>query len=217
MTALAPSTRPDWRVALLLYRDDGPLARALGRLSPRRIPAPLPVVAAALPLIVLLLASGDDAPRGAVAGAAAWAVLFGGLSRGCSHEGRLAWLVPPLLRALEYGSIIGIAAVAAQSAPAGAFALLAAVAFRHYDTVYRLRHRGTTTPPWVTAVSGGWDGRLLATAALMLAGALPAAFYVAGALLAIVLVGESVAGWVEFARSGRRVVDDDEEDEDEGQ
>ena len=54
---------------------------------------------------------------------------------------------------------------------------------------------------------------MLVVLALMLVGALPAALYVLGALLGVMLVGESVAGWVQFARSGRRFVDEDEEGE----
>jgi hypothetical protein len=213
MTAVA--TRPDWRIALLLYRDDGPLAHLLGRLGSRRVPAPLPLVLAALPLLVLIALDGEAAPHGAVAATVAWAVLLAGVSRGCSHEGRLAWLVPPLLRALEYGGIVGITATASRTAPAGAFALLAAVAFRHYDLVYRLRQRGATAPRWVALAAGGWDGRMLLALALTLLGWLPAGFYVAGGLLAILLVGESVAGWVQFARSGRRFVDEDDEEDEE--
>ena len=43
-----------------------------------------------------------------------------------------------------------------------AFALLCALAFRHYDLVYRLRHRGVAPPRWLDRAGGGWDGRLLA-------------------------------------------------------
>jgi hypothetical protein len=44
--------------ALALYRDDGPLARALGRAG---VPALAGVVAALLPLAVALAADGSDA------------------------------------------------------------------------------------------------------------------------------------------------------------
>ena len=214
MTALASTRRPDWRSSLFVYRDDGPLARALGPVAPARLPAPLPLLLAPLPLLALLVGHGDDASHGAVAAAVAWAVLAGGLSRGCSHSGRLAWLVPPLLRALEYGSIVAIAAVSSETAPGGAYALLAAIAFHHYDLVYRLRYRGDSPPTWVSTAGGGWDGRLAVAGLLLAAGALPAGFYLAAALLGAVLVSESAAGWVAFVRSGGRVIDD-EDDEDE--
>jgi Family of unknown function (DUF5941) len=213
MTALA-LTRPDWSRALVLYRDDGLLARALARLGSRRVPALVPLLAAAIPMTVLLCADGDEAPRGLVAGAVAWAVLFGGVSRGCSHEFPLAWLVPPVMRGLEYGAMFGIAAATSPDTPDAAYALIAVVAFRHYDLVYRLKQRGEVPPAWVNRASGGWDGRLVVACLLMLAGLLPAAMYALAGVLAVLLIGESVHGWVQFARAGHRVTDvEDEEDE----
>jgi hypothetical protein len=210
-----PTQRADWRTALLLYRDDGPLARALGRLAPAGLPAPLPLLLAPLPLLAVMIVGGDDASKGAVAAAVAFAVLAGGISRGGSHGGRLAWLVPPQVRLTEYGSIIAIAAVSSEHAAGGAYALIAALAFRHYDLVYRLRQRGDTPPDWVGLVGLGWDGRLVVAALLLLLGALPAGFFVLAVVFGGVFVGEAVAGWAAFARAGGRVVaEDDEEDED---
>ncbi len=213
MTAIA-LRRPDWSRALVLYRDDGPLARVLARLGSRRVPALAPLLAAAAPMAVLLCADGDEAPRGLVAAAVAWAVLAGGVSRGCSHDFSLAWLVPPAMRALEYGSVFGIAAATSPDTPEAAYALVAVVAFRHYDLVYRLKQRGEVPPAWVNRASGGWDGRLVVACLLMLAGLLPAAMFALAGLLAVLLVGESVHGWVQFARSGHRVTEvEDGEDE----
>ena len=210
-----PTQRPDWRTALFVYRDDGPLARALGRPVRSRVAAELLVLLAPLPLLVLMIVRGDDASNAALAATIAWAVLAGGLSRGGDHTGRLVWLVPPLLRALEYGAIIAVAAASSEHGPAGAYALIAALAFRHYDLVYRLRQRGETPPAWVGRVSLGWDGRLVAVAVLLLAGALPAGCYVLAVVFGAVFVSETAAGWAAFARSGRRLVDEeDEEDED---
>jgi uncharacterized protein DUF5941 len=212
MTAVA-LRRPDWSRALVLYRDDGLLARALARVGSARVPALVPLLAAAVPMAVLLCADGDEAPRGLVAAAVAWAVLAGGVSRGCSHDFRLAWLVPPVMRALEYGSMFGIAAATSPDTPGAAYALVAAVAFRHYDLVYRLKQRGEVPPAWVNRASGGWDGRLVVACLLMLAGLLPAAMFALAGGLAVLLVGESVHGWVRFARAGHRVTEvEDEED-----
>jgi hypothetical protein len=210
-----PTQRPDWRTALYVYRDDGPLARALGRLLHSRVPAELPLLLAPLPLLVLMIARGDDASDAALAATIAWAVLAGGISRGGDHGGRLVWLVPPLLRALEYGAIIAIAAVSSEHAPGGAYALIAALAFRHYDLVYRLRQRGETPPAWVSAFGLGWDGRLVLVTVLLLAGALPAGLYVAAAVFGVVFVAECAAGWAGFARSGRRLVDEEDEEDEE--
>jgi Family of unknown function (DUF5941) len=188
--------------ALALYRDDGPLARALGRAG---LPALAGVLAAAVPLAVALAAGGSHA---ALAACAAWAVLAAGATAP-EPAGRLAWLVPPGLRAVEYAGLLGLVA-AAGSAAAG-FALLAAIAFRHYDLYYRRRLHGAAPPRWVGLAGGGWDGRLLVAAALLLAGAPRGVFFALAAALAAIFVGEAAAGWIGFARAGHRV--DDLEDQ----
>ena len=67
-------------------------------------------------------------------------------------------------------------------------------------------------PAWVTAAGLGWDGRLLLGVVLLVAGALPAGFYVLAVLLAALFVTETVAEWRRF-RLGQAPVYDDEEDE----
>ena len=98
---------------------------------------------------------------------------------------------------------------------AASFALLAAVAFRHYDSVYRIRHQGAAPAAWVRDIGGGWDGRLLVAYVLLVSGAVTVGFYVAAGLLAAVSVAESVASWVSFSRAERPAMYADEEDEDE--
>jgi hypothetical protein len=117
--------------------------------------------------------------------------------------GRLAWLVPPLLRALEYGWLIALTALVEPDAMPICFALLAVLAFHHYDVVYRLRAQGQAPPDWVRAAGGGWEGRVLVATVLALAGgdALRAGMLVAAIALAGVFVGGSVAGWIRFART----------------
>jgi hypothetical protein len=169
---------------LVRYRDDGPLARALGRLG-----APLPplalIVAGAAPLA---LALATDLGRPLRAAVVAWLVVVAGLSGGRVGEGRLRWAVVPALRAAEYGAVLWLAQRAAADA---AFVLLFAVALRHYDLVYR---RGAL-PAWLAAL--GWEVRLLGTAVLLLAGALRPGLFVAGALLAIATAITSAASWRE--------------------
>jgi Family of unknown function (DUF5941) len=205
--------------ALTRYRDDGPIARAIGytagRLAGRRTPGfvePALVVAAAVPLFAVV-AFGGDGVSDAVAGAAvAWAVLCGGASTGLMADSRLRWTVLPLLRLTEYAAFLWTAALAGSSSRPAAFALLAAVAFRQYDLVYRMRLRGTAPAPWVNALSLGWDGRLIGAWLLLVAGALPAGFYVAAAVFGVAFVAEAVSGWV---ASGRPIAyeEDDEDDE----
>jgi hypothetical protein len=191
------------------YRDDGPLARAIGIRLPL---APVALVAAgALPLGVAIALTGDGASNGLIAAAIAWLVLLGGLSTGTPHRDRLRWLVPPLLRLAEYSALVWIAVNAGRSSAPAAFALLCALAFRHYDLVYRLRHQGAPAPDWLGLLAGGWDGRLILGWVLLAAGALPAGFFAEAGLLGAVLVTESAAGWARFA--GASSYDDDQEDE----
>jgi len=217
MSAVAAAkVRPteDRAGVLEIYRDDGPLGTAIGRALGRRIPLPAIalLVVAGLPLLVAIVLEGDGASHGLVAGVIAWAVLLGGLASGRRLTDRLRWTVPPALRAIEYAGLLWIGAVAGEDALPATFALLCAITYHHYETVYGLRHRGVTPPSWVNAVAGGWDGRLLVGAVLLLAGALPAAFWILAAALAALFVTETVAEWRRF-HAGEQPVYDDEEDE----
>ena len=89
-------------------------------------------------------------------------MLIGGLASGRRLTDRLRWTVPPALRAIEYAGLLWIGAVAGEDALPATFALLCAITYHHYETVYGLRHRGVAPPSWVNAVAGGWDGRLVA-------------------------------------------------------
>jgi hypothetical protein len=215
-TAAAGHAATERPSTLAVFRDDGPLARALGRALPRgggTLAVPLLLVAI-VPLIVAMVVGGGGTARGVAAGVLAWLILWGGASSGASLTGPLNWAVPPLVRGAEYAALIWIATMDARaSAEPAAFALLCALAFRHYDLVYRLRHRGATPEPWVDAVALGWEGRLILAFVLLVAGALPAAWYVWAFLLGTVFVGEAVYGWVAHGRVQRTVDYEDEEDE----
>jgi Family of unknown function (DUF5941) len=213
----ATATRPpqtEQPSALLVYRDDGPLATALGALG-RAIPLPplVLVAVAVLPLLVAIALEGDDASDGLAVAVTVWAVLLGGASSGRPHTDRVRWMVPALLRAAEYGGLIWFAALAGAADEGAAFALLGAIAFRQYDLVYRLRHMARTPPAWLNRLSGGWDGRLILMCVLLIAGALPTAYYIVAALLGAVFVAESVQAWTTFSRAQRPVMYEDEEDE----
>ena len=155
---------------------------------------------------------GDGASHELVAVVIAWVVLVGGLASGRRLTDRLRWTVPPALRAIEYAGLLWIGAVAGGAAEPATFALLCAITYHHYDTVYGLRHRGVTPPEWVNAVAGGWDGRLVVARGP--AGRRRAAGRVLGpaALLAVLFVCETVAEWRRF-HAGEQPVYDDEEDE----
>jgi Family of unknown function (DUF5941) len=247
-TAAPPRTEPTG--ALGVYRDDGPIARAIGRAvarvahdssrptglaaahdssRPIGLAAALDssrpatgaaevalVVAAAVPLLALVAFGGDDVSDLVAGAAIAWAVVCAGASTSVVPGSRLRWALLPVLRLTEYAGLLWLAALAGPSSYPAVFALLAAVAFRHYDLVYRMRLRGIAPAPWVNAVSLGWDGRLIGGYLLLVAGALPAGFFAAAAVLGLVFVAEAVVGWVAFGRRAQRPAeyeDGDEEDE----
>jgi len=195
------------------YRDDGPLARTVGRASGAvPIPAAVLTVLSALPLIAVLAIDGDDLP--ALGAAVAWAVIAGGLASGRPDSGRFAWTVPTLLRLLEYGTLLAFAVLAGPQAVPFCFALVAALAFHHYDVVYRLRHQGAAPPVWLSRAGGGWDGRMAVAYILLLIGAVSTGFLVAAIALAAAYVSESTVSWLRFSQPRRPAQYDDEEDED---
>jgi phosphatidylglycerophosphate synthase len=197
---------------LVAFRDDGPLALALGRLPLPALPASALVLPAVGVLLGVIALTGDGASWPLAGATLAALIAVGGVSAGRPLRDRMRWAVPPALRVAEYAGILWVAALAGGSAVPGAFALLLAVTFRHYDMVYRLRHREATPPRWLNRAAGGWDGRVLACYALAAAAAVPAGFYAAGALLGIAFVGEAIAGWATVERSEQPDEYDDEED-----
>jgi Family of unknown function (DUF5941) len=115
----------------------------------------------------------------------------------------LAWLVPPLVRALEYGTLIGVTAAADPGALPACFALLVVLAFHHYDIAYRLRQQGKPPPRWVRFAGGGWEGRIILACLLALAGFLQAGLVVGAVGLGLLYVAESAWSWLHFADAGR--------------
>jgi len=197
------------------YRDDGPLAQALGALGRVvKVPPALLVGAGVTGVLALAALEGDGASDGLVAAGIAWLVLLGGISSGRPHTDRFAWSVPGLLRVGEYAGLIWITVNADGSEPAAAFALIAALAFRHYDLVYRPRYQGVAPPAWLQVLAGGWDGRLVLAWILLAAGALPAGMFVLAGVLGATFVAECVMSW---ARLATRPVSVYEDEEDEGQ
>jgi Family of unknown function (DUF5941) len=121
----------------------------------------------------------------------------------------LAWLVPPLLRALEYGYVIAVTAIVDRDALPAAFAFLAVFAFHHYDIVYRFRQQRATAPEWLRLIGLGWEGRMLLVTALALAGALPAGLIGVSVVLGLVYVTESTLSWIRFGRGDSPLLADE--------
>ena len=201
--------------AIAVYRDDGPLARAVARVLGPALPVPGALLAlgalAAVIAVAAIAGAGASTPVAVVL--IAWVILAGGASRGARTGARIRWAEPPLMRAAEYVTLILLASMHGAVALPAAYALLAALTFRHYDLVYRLRHRGVQPATWVSALAGGWDGRVLLASVLLAAGALPAGFYVLAGVLGAAFVGEAIYAWAISGSVEGPLEGDDEEDE----
>lgn len=201
--------------ALAELADSGPLAglvaRALARTGPRAPGVVLAAIGTAALLATVLARPFGD--RQIVIVAVLYAVLAGAaVAR--PLKGALDWLVPPLFRAAEYTTVLVLAARSdsAHALPA-AFGLVAAVAYHHYDTVYRIRG-GTGAPPaWLVRVTGGHEGRtlLVAVLAALLADRgddFTLALTALAVAVALVVLVESIRFWVS---SGAPAVHDEGE------
>nr|WP_246150699.1 DUF5941 domain-containing protein [Streptomyces qinzhouensis] len=193
--------------ALADLADSGPLAEAVARAG-RRIAAKLPEFA--VPVLALLggaavVTTAALAPYGSWAPVAAAAVyvLTSGLAVARPLKGALDWLVPPVFRAAEYGTVLALAARAdVPGALPAAFGLVAAVAYHHYDTVYRIRGGSGAPPRLLVRLTGGHEGRTLAVAllaALLTGAGFTIALTVLAVAVALVVLVESVRFWVSSA------------------
>ncbi|MEU0965717.1 DUF5941 domain-containing protein [Streptomyces sp. NPDC005917] len=198
--------------ALADLADSGPLAGFVARAMPAPLGSPLLVALAGVAVLTLSLFSGVTwAP---VAGAVVYALACGqALAR--PLKGALDWLVPPLFRAAEYGTVLILASKSEVNGtlPA-AFGLVAAVAYHHYDTVYRIRGNAGAPPVWLVRAIGGQEGRTLLVT--VVAAVLTAAqFKVALTVLAVAVAGlvlvESIRFWVSSHLGGAPAVHDEGE------
>jgi hypothetical protein len=195
------SARPSTELDHLV--DAGPIARLLA-------PMALPMVAwLSLALsgaagLGTMAAAGADR-RGTTALGLLVVVLLAVPAMARPPAGRFGWLVPGVVRALEYGLVVRVVAAVDRPAMPLAFALLCAVGYHHYDTVYRWRHTGRGPAGWVYRLGMGWDGRLVMLAGIVLCTArLRAPLAIAAALLAVVFVAESATGWRNWLATQRR-------------
>ncbi|MEU6386760.1 DUF5941 domain-containing protein [Streptomyces bauhiniae] len=187
--------------ALADLADTGPLAGALGRVLKRGLPGlAVPAVAFLGGAVVVacsaLTGFGGWLP---VVGALVY-VLTSALATARPLKGTLDWLVPPFFRAAEYGTVLALAARAdVHGALPAAFGLVAAVAYHHYDTVYRIRGDAGAPPAWLVRAIGGQEGRtLLVTvlAALLTASQFTLALTVVAVCVALLVLVESIRFWV---------------------
>jgi phosphatidylglycerophosphate synthase len=190
--------------ALADLADSGALAQVLVRLL-RKPPARPPLGArlfVALPGVVILLAAAWLGPYGSwlPVGAALLCALTSSAAVALPLKGPLDWLVPPLFRAAEYCTVLVLAAKAeVNGALPAAFGLVAAVAYHHYDTVYRIRGNAGAPPRWLVRAIGGHEGRTLlvtVVAALLAPTEFKAALTALAVTVALVVLAESIRFWV---------------------
>ncbi|MCX4237718.1 DUF5941 domain-containing protein [Streptomyces sp. NPDC020707] len=200
--------------ALADLADSGPLAEVLARVMPSAPPVLARLLAVAGAALVLL-AAWIDGPGWSVVVCAAVYVLVSADVVARPLKGALDWLLPPLLRAAEYGTVLILAAKAdVNGALPAAFGLVAAVAYHHYDTVYRIRGNAGAPPHWLVRAIGGHEGRtLLVTvlAALLAAEDFKVALTALAVAVALVVLFESIRYWVTAHRRGAPAVHDEGE------
>ncbi|MFD1542193.1 DUF5941 domain-containing protein [Nonomuraea guangzhouensis] len=186
------------RSTVVAYRDDGPLSRGMGALVSGQLPPLPPLIAGAFVTGVLLLigVAGSD---GLAVFAPAVTLLLAGPGSSHPHDGRLDWLVPPVLRLIEYTFIAAIG-FAHDVPPVLIFALLGALAFHHYDLIYRLRQR-VYPPPWLSTFGLGWDGRMIVVSLAALVGFVTGAFVLLALYLWALFGWESLTCWLATAPS----------------
>ncbi|MGW4274049.1 DUF5941 domain-containing protein, partial [Streptomyces seoulensis] len=130
-------------------------------------------------------------------------------------KGPLDWLVPPFFRAAEYGTVLALAARAdVNGALPAAFGLVAAVAYHHYDTVYRIRGGAGAPPAYLVRAIGGQEGRTLLVAvlaALLTAVQFKVALTVLAVLVAALVLTESIRFWVRAHQGGAPALHDEGE------
>ncbi|MFE4059057.1 DUF5941 domain-containing protein [Streptomyces sp. NPDC059096] len=213
--------------ALADLADSGPLAelvaRALRRPA-RALPGALPFLIALTGGVTVVAAAafgplgttGSGAPRfdaAVLLGGALVYVLTSGFAVARRMGGALDWLIPPVFRAAEYGTVLVLAARAdLPGALPAAFGLVAAVAYHHYDSVYRIRG-GTGAPPrGLVRALGGHEGRTLLVALCAVfstrAFDFPLELTVLAVAVALIALVESIRFWVS---SGAPAVHDEGE------
>ncbi len=189
------------RSPVIVYRDDGGLAKAMGAVVAGQLP-PLPPAVAGAFVSGVLLAVGVAGSSALAMFTPVVALLLIGPGSSHPHDGRLDWLVPPILRLVEYGFVVAVGFAWSVPAPL-LFALLGAVLFHHYDLAQRMRQR-VYPPPWLANAGLGWEGRTLLVGLVAVVGAVPFWF----GLLAVYLWGlflwESVTCWMAAPGSGTR-------------
>lgn len=201
--------------ALADLTDSGPLAELLRRGARGTYEKSTPYIAlcsgALVVFAVWLAPYGSWWP---VLAAAAY-VLLSPIPLTKPLKGALDWLVPPFFRAAEYGTVLVLAAKSeVNGALPAAFGLVGAVAYHHYDTVYRIRGDAGAPPRWLVRAIGGHEGRILLVtvlAALLAPTEFKVALTALAVAVALLVLVESIRFWVTAHKTGAPAVHDEGE------
>lgn len=195
--------------------DNGTLASAFAAVGPRGRFLPAPVLAFLGGAAVVAVAAFTSYGSPWVVVAAVVHVVLSGLALARPLIAPLDWLAPPFFRAAEYGTVLILAAKAdVNGALPAAFGLVSAVAYHHYDTVYRIKGGAGAPPRRLVRAIGGQEGRTLvvALAATLLSTTdFTVALTALAVAVALVVLVESIRFWVAAEKQGAPAVHDEGE------
>ena len=178
---------------IVACRDDGPLARRIGRVVQGQLPPLLPAVAGVTVTAVLAALGLRNLP-GMLLLTPAVAMLLAALGADHPHDGRGDWLVPPLLQAGQYVYLAALA-FALRVPAAATFALIAVIALHHMDLLHR--HRYGLSPRGKVAAAGlGWEGRMLVAGAGGMLGVETFCYIALAGYLGLLFGRDSLACWL---------------------
>jgi Family of unknown function (DUF5941) len=178
---------------VIACRDDGPLARRIGGVVQGQLPPLLPVFAG-ITVTVMLAALGLHNLPGVLLLTPAVAMLLAAMGTDNPHEGRMDWLVPPLLQAGQYVYLTALGFARGVPAPV-TFALIAVIALHYTDLLHRQRS-GILPSPGVEAAGLGWEGRMLVAGLGGMLGITPFVYIVLAAYLWGLFGWDSLTSWL---------------------
>ena len=143
----------------------------------------------------------------------AWLVLVAGASSGTLPRENRRWSLPVLVRLGEYTD----AGVDRRARRARAPIPPPSRCCRRSPSATTTSSTGCATAPRCrragsNLLAAGWEGRLIIAYVLLVAGALPAGFFVWAGVLGAVSLAETVVGWRRFEQARRPSLYEDKED-----
>ncbi|HTX25842.1 MAG TPA: DUF5941 domain-containing protein [Streptosporangiaceae bacterium] len=179
---------------LAACRGDGVVSRWVGGSVQGNLPPLLPVLVGLLVTGVLAALGLANLP-GSLVLIPVVVMLLPALGSRHPHDGRLDWLVPPLLQIIECVFLAALG-FSRHVAAVLVFALVAAVLMRHADLAYRAR-LGRGIP--ADRFGLGWDGRMLLAGLLAAVGLAPFAYAVLAGYLWLLFCWDYLSGWLSAA------------------